>query len=38
MENRSLTEDFETFKRNAANKSISCEIVAGHVVQSVMTG
>ena len=38
MENRSLTEDFETFKRNAADKSISCEIVAGHVVQSVMTG
>ena len=33
-----LIEEFEIFKRNAADKSISCEIVAGHVVQSVMTG
>lgn len=38
MLNRNLNEEFETFKRNAADKSISCEIVAGHVVQSVMTG
>lgn len=38
MLNRNLNEEFEIFKRNAADKSISCEIVAGHVVQSVMTG
>ena len=38
MENRNFNENFETFKRNAADKSISCEIVERHVVQSVMTG
>ncbi len=30
MLNRNLNEEFEIFKRNAADKSISCEIVAGH--------
>ena len=35
---RSFNQNFEDFRRNAAEKSICCEIVAGHVVRSLMTG
>ena len=35
---RSFNQNFEDFRRNAAEKSICCEIVAGHVVKSLMTG
>ena len=38
MENRNISNDFQNFKKNAESRSISCEVVTGHIVQSEMTG
>lgn len=36
--NGNFNESFEDFRKNAAEKSVCCEMVAGHVIRSLMTG
>ena len=37
LENNTFNKNFDDFRKNAAEKSICCEIVAGHVIRSLMT-